>query len=202
MRLGTILAIVLLAGTAAAAPPKKKAASKASAVSGGAPAAVASPAALVVVETIEKPKTDYQAEVYSGVPLDDRYARERGVDKGLVLMVFDKQRRAAFRVPREKIKKRVRLATTAQAAPPVIVASLGASSRTAAANAAGDHVDVLDTDDGVVVVDTATTNAGIFTTSDVYVFPRGATFDRCMAMVASAPLAARERVRAALGALR
>lgn len=188
MRLGPTFALLLVAGTAAAAPPKKKA-----------PVVVAQPAAaLSIVETVERPKVDYQAEVYSGVPLEDRYARERGVDKGLVWMVFEKQRRAAFRVPHEKIRKRIRLAVS-KPAPPVIVASL---SPAPAAAAARDHVDVLDTDDGIVVVDTTTTNAGIFTTSDVYAFPKNASAEQRSAMLAAVPPLPRERVRQALAAMR
>lgn len=190
MRLRSLVAILLVGGTAAAAPPKK-------AASRPAPVIVVAPG-LAVVETVERPKTDFQAEVYSGVPLEDPYARERGLDKGLVLLVFEKQRRAAFRVPHEKIRKRVRLATT-QAAAPVIVASLRP---TAAVTAARDRVDVLDTDDGPVVVDTTTTNAGIFTTSDVYVFPKAATPEQRLAMLAPIPALPRERVRQALAVLR
>lgn len=193
MRLCSVLALVLVAGTATAAPPKRPATKPAPA-----PVVVAAPAALAIVETVDHPKSDYQAEVYSGVPLEDRYARERGVDKGLVLMVFDKQRRAAFRVPHEKIRKRVRLAATAPASAPVVVASFVPS----AATSARDHVDVLDTVDGIVVVDTTTTSAGIFTTSDVYVFPKGASGERRTAMLAPVPPLPRERVRQALATLR
>ncbi len=162
------------------------------------PAPAAAPA-LVVVESVVRPKTDYQAEVYSGVPLEDRYARERGLDKGLVLMVFEKQRRAAYRVPHEKIRKHVRLAPT-QAAAPVVVASLRPSAPVR--TIAHDRVDVLATDDGIVVVDTTTTSAGIFTTSDVYAFPNGTSPEQRLAMLAPIPPLPRERVRRALEALR
>lgn len=156
-----------------AAPPK---ASKAPAKK---PAPVKPVVAVVtpatsVLESIERPTVDYQAEVYSGVPLDDPYAKERGIDKGLVKMVFEKQRRLAFRVPHERIKKRVRFT--------------GEGPR--------DHVDVLDTEDGFVVVETTTSNAGIFTSSDVYVFTKGATLEQRLAMVT------RERVRQAMSAYR
>lgn len=164
------LAVVLFAAPQAAkgkAPSKK-------------PAAVVKPVIAVttpsvsVLETVERPNVDYQADVYSGVPLDDPYARERGLDKGLVKMVFEKQRRLAFRVARERIKKRVRFT--------------GEGPR--------DHVDVIDTEDGFVVVETTTSSSGIFTSSDVYVFPKGATMDQRLALVT------RERVRQAMQAYR
>ena len=137
--------------------------------------AVAPPApSISVLESVEKPAIDYQAEVYSGVPLDDPYAKERGVDKGLVLMVFEKQRKLAVRVARETIKKRVRFS--------------GEGPR--------DHVDVIDTDDGFVVVETTTSNAGIFTSSAVYVFPRSTTLEQRLALVT------RERVKLAMTSFR
>ena len=94
-------------------------------------------------------------------------------------MVFEKVRRAAFRVPRDKIKKRVRF---------------GAGGR--------DRIDVIDTHDGFVVVETSTTSAGIFTTSDVYVFPKTATSQQRVAMLAAAAPVPRERIRQALAAYR
>lgn len=127
-----------------------------------------------VLESVEKPSVDYQAEVYSGVPLDDAYAKERGVDKGLVRMVFEKTRRLAFRVAHEKIKKRVRFT--------------GEGPR--------DHIDVIETEDGFVVVETTTSNAGIFTSSDVYVFAKNTSLDQRLALVT------RERVRQAMSAFR
>lgn len=161
------LAVLLLA-----APPKGKAPKKPPVKP---VVAVVTPAPSVsVLETIERPTVDYQAEVYSGVPLDDAYAKERGVDKGLVRMVFEKQRKLAFRVPHERIKKRVRFT----------------------GEAAGDFIDVLDTGDGFVVVETTTSNAGIFTSSDVYVFAKDASLDQRLAMVT------RERVRQAMTAYR
>src|SRR5687767_13950199 len=65
---------------------------------------------LVIVETIKAPTVDYEAEVYSGVPLTDASARDRGLASGLVRMVFEKQRRIHFRIAHEKIKRLVRLA--------------------------------------------------------------------------------------------
>ncbi len=142
---------------------------------------------LAIVESTSKPSADYEAEVYSGVPLDGAYAKERGVSKGLVWMVFEKQRRPAFRVPREKIRKVVRL--VADDVAPVMVV------RTTTASTPRTKLDVLDTQDGLVVVETVNANAGIFTTSDVYVFPRGAAID---ARLASVGPSARDRVKRAI----
>ncbi|MGC4079425.1 MAG: hypothetical protein QM702_20775 [Rubrivivax sp.] len=146
--------------------------------------------ALSLVETVEKPSTDYQAEVYSGVPLDEAYARERGLSKGLVLMVFEKQRKPAFRVPHERIKKVVRF--LAEDGAPVMLVK-------AAASPARTKVDVLETDDGWVAIETATTNGGIFTTSEVYVFGKGTTLEQRQGALGSAPPVSRERLRRALG---
>lgn len=160
------LAVVLFAAPPKAKPPAKKPVLK--------PVVAVVTPSVSVLETIEKPRVDYQAEVYSGVPLDDAYARERGVDKGLVRMVFEKQRKLAFRVAHERIKKRVRFT--------------GEGPR--------DHVDVIDTEDGFVVVETTTSNAGIFTSSDVYVFAKNTSVEQRIALVT------RERVRQAMQAYR
>lgn len=159
------LAVVLLA-----APPKAKAPVKKPGSGAVKPVLAVVTPSVSVLETVEKPTVDYQAEVYSGVPLDDPYARERGVDKGLVKMVFEKQRKLAFRVAHERIKKRVRFT----------------------GEGPKDHVDVIDTDDGFVVVETTTSNAGIFTSSDVYVFTKNTSLEQRLAMVT------RERVRQAM----
>jgi hypothetical protein len=141
---------------------------------------------LAIIETTAKPAGDYQAEVYSGVPLDGDYAKQRGLSKGLVYMVFEKQRRAAFRVPREKIKKLVRI--VADDVAPVMVVKSAPTART--------KIDVLDTQDGIVAVETVTANAGIFTTSDVYVFARGQSIDQRLAAIGSP--GTRERLRRAI----
>ncbi len=142
---------------------------------------------LAMVESTAKPSADYEAEVYSGVPLDGAYAKERGLSKGLVWMVFEKQRRPAFRVPRERIRKVVRLVAD-DVAPVMIV-------KTTTASTPRTKLDVIDTQEGIVVVETVTANAGIFTTSDVYVFSRGASPD---ARLASVGPAARDRVKRAI----
>jgi hypothetical protein len=147
---------------------------------------------LVVVEATGKPRTDYEAETYSGVRLDDPYAQERGVGKGLVYMVFEKQRRAAFRVPHERIRKIVRFVAD-EVAPVMLV-----KTDTGAPPVARMKIDVLDTEDGAVAVETVTTNAGIFTTSDVYVFTKGSSLDQRVAALGAAPAVSRERLRRAL----
>lgn len=182
-------AVLLDAGASAAAPRRAR---KAQPRPQRAPSAAPAPAprrTLVLVEAVDKVATDYQAEIYSGVGLDDPYAKDRGLEKGLVLMVFEKQRRAAFRVPHEKIKKLVRL--VAEDGAPVMLVK-------AAASPARTKIDVLETDTGWVAIETATTNGGIFTTSAVYVFPKNASLADRLAAVAAAPPVSRERLREAL----
>jgi hypothetical protein len=144
---------------------------------------------LAVIESTDKPRADYDAEVYAGVSLDSPLAKERGVDKGLVLMVFERQRRTAFHVGRERIRRIVRLAAEERA--------MVASARTTPARLR-DHVDVLETDDGVILVDTAVQGAGMFATSDVYVFRRGAALEQRVGALEAVPASARDRVREAL----
>jgi hypothetical protein len=170
-RLGPPLLVPVIAKTKAPAPS----------------AARPGPGSLVVLDS-EKPQRDYEAEVYSGVPLDGDLAKRRGLDKGLVLMVFERERRGTFRVAKDRIRRMVRL---------------GAEDTMALAKASTqarrqERWDVLDTDDGVVVVATTTSSMGMFTTSDVFVFPRGATLERRISAVETLPATARGRVRDAL----
>lgn len=154
----------------------------------------------LVVTSVDRPKRDYEAETYSGVALDDAYARDRGLDKGLVRMVFEKQSRATFRVPHERIKKLVAFvvaddasqARLATGRPPLL--TVGTSSP----GLATDRVDVLDTDAGVIAIETITLNAGIFTTSDVYVFQKGASLEQRIGALKDVPLVLRERITEAL----
>jgi hypothetical protein len=155
------------------------------------------PAGLVVVETMKAPTVDYEAEVYSGVPLTDAYARDRGLANGLVRMVFEKQRRTSFRIPHDKIKRVVRLADASSA--DVAITKRGPFVPVVAARSVPrDRIDIIETDGGIIAIETATTNAGIFTTSDVYVFARGATFEQRIAALATLDNASRDRLRAAL----
>jgi hypothetical protein len=152
-------------------------------------------APLAVVESTTKPKTDYEADVYSGVPLDTPFAKERGLDKGLVTMVFERQRRAAFRVGRDRVRRVVRLASDDRGLAIVRASTAPVS----AAARPKDHLDVLDTEDGFVVVDTASAAGGMVTTSEIYAFPRTAvTLEQRVAVLEVVPSPAKERVREAL----
>ena len=156
----------------------------------GMPAVASSPrGSLALIESTERPRKDYEAEVYSGVPLDGAIAKERGVDKGLVTMVFAQQRRAGFRIAHDRIHHVVRFTDGSQ------TVTLLRTSTTASTS---DHVDVLDTEDGVIVVDTTASNAGIFVTSDVYTFVKGASLEQRVGALGHLPSLARIRVREAL----
>ncbi|MBX3201122.1 MAG: hypothetical protein KF894_23490, partial [Labilithrix sp.] len=147
--------------------------------------------ALSVVETVLSPRADYEAEVYAGVALDEPMAKARGLDRGLVTMAFEKDRRPAFRVGKDRIRRVVRLAAGERGP----VALVRAASATAVPR---DHVDVLDTVDGVVLVDTVVESSGLFVTSDVYVFGPRATLDQRIRALEAANPPARERLRQAL----
>jgi len=142
----------------------------------------------VVVVSAQKATADYEAETYSGVPLDGAYAKARGVGKGLVWMAFEKQRRGAFRIAKEKVKRIVHLAADDVA--PVMIVRAATTART--------KIDVVDTADGIVAIETVTANAGIFTTSDVYVFAKGATLDQRIAQLGKMPPTTKTRLARAL----
>lgn len=144
---------------------------------------------VTLLESKVKPTLDYEAEVYAGVALDDSYARERGLSKGLVSMVFEKQRRGAFRVPHEKIKRLWRFAVE-DGAPVLLVKTNASPPKT--------KIDVLETDDGVFAIETVTSSGGIFTTSDVYTFAKGTSLDQRLGALSNAPATSRERLRRAL----
>lgn len=176
------------------------------------PSSSASSPGLVIVETIRSPKTDYQAETYSGVPLDDAYAKERGFDRGLVMMVFEKQRKPGFRISHERITKIVHLvgeglrapvaltrATSAPPLSPVLLPPPGAAKDLPTApGGLSDRIDVVESSDGTFVVETLTANAGIFTTSNVYAFPRTMTAAQRSAALDKLLPATRARVLHAL----
>lgn len=185
-----VASVVTLADAASSAAPPPRGRAKAAQKAAPPPSAPSSSSSsLTIVETVEKPSADYQAEIYSGVALDDAYAKDRGLAKGLVLMVFEKQRRPAFRVPHDKIKKVVRFVAE-DGAPVMLVKAVASPART--------KIDVLETDDGWVAVETVTSNGGIFTTSDVYAFAKGASLDQRLAALGNVPAIARERLRKAL----
>ncbi|AKV01043.1 hypothetical protein AKJ09_07706 [Labilithrix luteola] len=189
---GAILCAVVFGSTVSlaeapkgAAPRPASSSAKASKAPKGGSTAPA-PSGLVVIETILKPKADYQAETYSGVPLDDAYAKERGLNQGLVMMVFEKQRKPAFRLSHERISKIVHLVgeglrapvaltrtTAASPLTPVLLPPPGAAKDLPGAPAGfSDRVDVVESSEGTFVIETVTANAGIFTTSNIYAFPR------------------------------
>lgn len=94
---------------------------------------------------------DYAAEVFSGIPLTDTYAVERGVDEGLVFLVFENMRQVEeFVIPHEDISAVVRIRYDMDVY---------------------DRTDVVFTQENVVMVHTTMSNAGLFTSSDVYVLP-------------------------------
>ncbi len=206
----TLLVLAMAAGatTAFGAGARKPPAVKKTQAVTPAPGAQRVPT-LRVLERAETFSMDYQAEVYSGVPLSDPYARERGLERGLVWLAFTDERQLSFRVPKEKMKRLTRLVMDDEPhAPPGF--ALAASRTLFPANFADpadtrsypkDRVDVIDTSDGTVVVATTTSNAGIFTSSDVYLFPRGKS-EADLLKVARISDTAREHLRVALAVAR
>jgi hypothetical protein len=94
------------------------------------------------------PAADYLAETYSGLPDTNPYVVERGADQGLVHLMNEHGRRVRhYRIPRGEIRAIVRV----QYDMTVL-----------------DRADLVFTNNAVVLVHTATANAGIFTDSDVY----------------------------------
>ena len=165
---------------------------------------------LHVIDHADSFAVDYQAEVYSGVPLSDPYAKERGLEHGLVWIAFANERQLSFRVPKEKMKRLTRLVLDDEPRPPqgfalaanrplVTIGLLAPVSDTR--NYVKDRVDVIDTTEGTVIVTTSTSNAGIFTTSDVYLFPKGKNEIELMKISKISDLA-REHLREALTAAR
>ena len=60
-----------------------------------------------------------------------------------------------------------------------------------------DRVDVIDTTEGTVIVATTTSNAGIFTSSDIYLFPKGKSEGELLRNAKISDVA-RDHLRAAL----
>jgi hypothetical protein len=162
-------------------------------VPASAPAAASSASGSLVVLENAKPRGDYEAEIYSGVPLDGSLAKERGYDKGLVAMVFERQRQATFRVGHDKIRRVVRMMVDEKSALAPVVAKPMQTRL-----AARDHLDVVETEDGIFLVETTTHNGGIFTTSAVYTFARNAPLDQRIGALEVVPMPLRARLREAL----
>lgn len=97
------------------------------------------------------PAVDYRALTESGISLRDPYAVKRGLDKGLVSLMNEGERSVrSFVVPRQAIRGIVRVQWN---------------------SAMPDRADLLFEKSELVVVYTTTTNAGIFTISDVFRLP-------------------------------
>jgi hypothetical protein len=160
---------------------------------------------LRVLDRAENFIADYQAEVYSGVPLSDPYAKERGLERGLVWIAFTDERQLSFRVPKEKMKRLTRLVMDDEPkSPPGFALAASRSLYPAAFTSPADtrsypkdRVDVIDTSDGTIIVATTTSNAGIFTSSDVYLFPKNKNESELL-RAAHISDVAREHLRAAL----
>jgi len=98
---------------------------------------------------------DYNAATASGVALSTPYAVARGANKGLVRLMFQDRRRVKrFVVPGRSIQSLVTVKLQ-QTVP--------------------DKVDILYVPARMVVIHTSTSNAGIFTDSDVYRLPLDAS---------------------------
>ena len=91
---------------------------------------------------------DYAAETASGVLLTDAYAVQRGADKGLVkLMGQGGKRTKTFVIPHRAIQAVVSVKQDMDVL---------------------DRADLVFMEKGMTVIHTYTTNAGVFTVSDVY----------------------------------
>lgn len=95
-------------------------------------------------------KTDYKAEHNSGVSLDDKYAKDRNLDKGQVHFLGSGKTLKDFMIPKEKI---------------VTVVS------TKHDMTVYDKTDYVFTDDTVFEIHTYAANAGIFINSDIKTIP-------------------------------
>jgi len=94
--------------------------------------------------------TDYIAEHNSGVPLDDKYAKDRNLDKGQVHFPGSGKTLKDFMIPKEKI---------------VTVVS------TKYDMTVYDKTDYVFTEDTVFEIHTYAANAGVFTDSDIKTIP-------------------------------
>jgi len=96
---------------------------------------------------------DYVAETASGVPLTSAYAVARDADKGLVRLMAEGGRRVKeYQIPHGLIRALIRVKRDADIP---------------------DRADLVFTVRGLILVETSTANAGIFTDSDVYQLPIG-----------------------------
>lgn len=120
----------------------------------------------VITYDQEFAKQDYAAEVFSGVSQTDTYAVDRGVNEGLVFLVFEHMRQVEeYVIPNEDISAVVQIRYDMDVY---------------------DRTDVVFMQDNVVMVHTTTSNAGIFTNSDVYVLPYPETGFEYMSLMSAA----------------
>jgi hypothetical protein len=107
----------------------------------------------LIVSCEPPPQGDYVAETDSGVSLTDPYAVARGADKGLVHLMTEGGKPARrYAVTHALIRRMIRIRYDMDVL---------------------DRADVLFTPKDVRVIHTTTANAGVFTSSDVYVLPYG-----------------------------
>ena len=98
---------------------------------------------------------DYVTKVSSSIPLTDTYAIERGADEGLVFLVFEDMRRVEeYVISHEDISAVVQIRYDMDVY---------------------NETDIVFTQENVVMVHTSTSNAGIFTSSNVYILPHPET---------------------------
>jgi hypothetical protein len=98
---------------------------------------------------------DYAAETASGVPLTDPYAVQRGADKGLIrLMSQGGVRAKRYIIPHHLIRAIVRVQYD---------------------ELIPDRVDLVFTMTDLMLIYTWTSNAGVFTTRDIYQLPYDGT---------------------------
>lgn len=103
-----------------------------------------------IIKSMTSPdRKDYIVETDSGVPDTSKYARDREVDKGLITLTSTNKRVHSFKIDRKKILAVVTLKYDMTVY---------------------DKYDVVFAKDSIYFIHTFTTNAGIFTCSDVAIF--------------------------------
>ena len=106
---------------------------------------------LVLTYDLGPPATDYAAETHSSLPDTDPYVLSRGLELGLIRLVNEHSRQAKhFTVPRAQIRALIRIKYD---------------------TAMLDRTDLVFTRTNLILVHTASSNAGMFIGSDVYELP-------------------------------
>lgn len=120
---------------------------------------------LIITCDPEAANRDYVTETFSSIPLTDTYALERGVDRGLVFLVYEDMRQIEeFVIPHEEISSVVQIRYDMDVY---------------------DRTDVVFTQEKLVMVHSSTSNAGMFTRSDVFVLPYPEMGFECMNQIHS-----------------